>query len=198
MKTMLSLLVALFLAANVHAQDAYCGLSKLFLLPTSSTKEAIIDSIKNYYKIEPLYNRNATTHSKKTEAKELLIYKLQNNNCFQGNNTKIQFEFINNKLVNAFIQTEFARADYYALTDNMTYLRQLLKQNWHREKETKSTSDNLVSTGFVYSKAKDANTKVENILLHFISTKPGKGYGIYLLQLNWINNNSNYIQEIVY
>ena len=200
MKTILSLLVVLF-AVNVYAQqDAYCGLAKLFSLHNGSSKEAIIDSIKSYYNIEPLYNpaKNATISQRKTEAKELLIYKLKNNNCFQGNNTRIQFEFINNKLVNAFIQTEFARADYYALTDNFTALRRALQQNWQREKKIKNTSGDLISTGFIYSKAKDKNTNIENISLHYINTKPGKGYGIYLLQLNWISNSSDNIKEIAY
>jgi len=184
----------------VHAQqDAYCGLTKLFSLHIGLSKEAIIDSVKLNYNIQQLRTSTTTgSNERKNGAREFLIYKLQNNSCLQGNNTSIQFEFINNKLVNAFIQTEFARADYYALNDNFTALRNMLKQNWQREKETKNASDNLMSTGFVYSKSRNESSNIESILLHYINTKPGKGYGIYLLRLNWVNNTVDDTKEIAY
>ena len=111
---------------------------------------------------------------------------------------KQRFEFLNNKLAKAYVQTEFARTDYYQMLDNFNALRNFLKQHLEKEKETKSSSADLISTGFDYSKAKQSTTISDKIALQYISTKPGKGYGIYLLQLNWVNSSNTDIEKIVY
>jgi hypothetical protein len=194
-------LMGFFFIMHANAQEnIYCGLEKAFMLTDGLSKEAVIDSIENNYHITPLDipAGNSTGTDKNSRTKDLLIYKLENNKCFQGNNTKLQFEFINNKLVNAFIETEFARADYYDMLDNFNILRNELRQNWQHEKETKNTSGSLISTGFDYTKAKDAKSIANKISLHYINTKPGFGYGIYLLQLNWINTINSGIETIVY
>jgi hypothetical protein len=201
MKAIMIFLLGFFFIVHANAQEnIYCGLEKVFMLTDGLSKEAIIDSIENNYHITPLdiSKRNSTGSDKNSRTKDLLIYKLENNKCFHGSNTKLQFEFINNKLVNAFIETEFARVDYYDMLDNFNILRNELRQNWQHEKETKNTSGSLISTGFDYTKAKDAKSIANKISLHYINTKPGFGYGIYLLQLNWINTINSGIETIVY
>jgi len=202
MKTIIIFLIGFFFIIDAEAQEnIYCGLEKVFMLNNGLSKEAVIDSIKNNYHITPfniIAGNSEATDNKNSSTQNLLIYKIQNNECFHGSNTKLQFEFINNKLVKAFIETEFARVDYYDMLDNFNVLRNELRQNWQHEKETKSTSGTLISTGFDYSKAKDTKSIADRISLHYINTKPGNGYGIYLLQLNWINTTNAGIETIVY
>lgn len=203
MKTILVLLIAVLFSCGGMAQlSSSCVFESLFTLKEGISKEAVADSIKNIYGLQPLNSRAQdniihTGNSNKI-SKELLIYSTETMECFKGNNSKLYFEFINNRLSKACIQTEFARADYYEMLDNFNALRSILKPRWEHEKEIKSSLDNLVSTGYDYSKAKQAKSKAENLSLQYIHTKPDKGYGIYLLQLSWINNSKKGIETIVY
>lgn len=201
MKTILTLLIAVLFSCGGMAQlSSPCVFESLFNLKEGVSKEAVADSIKNIYGLQPLNSsaQDNITNSgtSNTVSKKFLIYSTETMECFKGNNGKLYFEFINNRLSKAYIQTEFARADYYEMLDNFNALRSIIKPRWEREKEIKRSLDNLVSTGYDYSKAKQA--KADNLSLQYIHSKPDKGYGIYLLQLSWINSNKAGIEAIVY
>ncbi|QEC67753.1 hypothetical protein FRZ67_10765 [Panacibacter ginsenosidivorans] len=195
MKTILILFITAFLGINASAQqDGYCGLERLFALNKNLSKEAIADSVKNIYGAEAL-NINTAGNS---APKELLIYHIRNSECFNGNNIRLRFEFLNNKLVKAYMQTEFARTDYYQMLDNFNALRNFLRLHWEKEKEIKFSSTDLISTGFDFTKPKQSITISDKIALQYINTRPDKGYGIYLLRLSWVNSNNADIENIVY
>ena len=195
MKTVFALFITTCLGLSAWAQkDGYCGLERLFALKNNLSKEAVADSVKNIYGAEAL-NVSVLNNA---EQKESLIYSVNRSECLNGNSVRIKFEFLNNKLVKAYMQTEFARADYYPMLDNFNLLRNFIKQHWEKEKETKFFSADLVSTGFEYNKPKQSAFISDKISLQYINTKPDKGYGIYLLQINWINSSNADIENIVY
>jgi hypothetical protein len=204
MKTIFTLIIGVLYSAIAFAQqNNSCGFERLFNLKEGFSKEAVIDSISN---IEGFTLLNTTAQQKKsanattskTAVKEMLIYSIDAAQCFRGINSKLQLEFTEGKLSKAYIQTTFASADYYEMLDNFTALRNNIKPGWEREKEIKASSGNLVSTGFDYSKAKQSNLKTDKISLQYIHTKPGNSYGIYLLQLSWINIANTGVETIVY
>lgn len=188
MKTILSLLAFILFSCSSMAQEiSTCIFDRLFSLKEGLSKEAVTDSIRNMYNIDPV-NSNGSA----------LIYKAGAIACFKGSGIRLQFEFVNNTLRKAFIQTEFARADYYEMLDNFNALRNMIKPGWVHEKEIKYAMDNLVSTGYDYSKARQVKSQADKISLQYISTKPDKGYGIYLLKLSWINSSATGIESIAY
>lgn len=192
MKTILTLLInALFSCAAMAQQNASCAFERLFNLQEGLSKEALTDSMRSIYHLDPVKAGSNNTSS-------LLIYKMETIPCFKGSGSKLQFEFVNNKLHSAYMQTEFARADYYEMLDSFNALRSTIRLGWEHEKEIKYVMDNLVSTGYNYSKAKHVKSKTEKISLHYISTKPDKGFGVYLLQLSWINSSTAGIESIAY
>ncbi|CAN5550808.1 hypothetical protein BH10BAC2_BH10BAC2_40490 [soil metagenome] len=192
MKTILSLLIfILFGCGSIAQQNASYAFERLFNLKEGLSKEAVADSITNIYNLDPV-------SAGRNNSSSILIYKTETIACFKGSGSKLQFEFINNKLYKAYIQTEFARADYYEMLDNFNALRSMIKPGWEHEKEIKYAMDNLVSTGYDYSKAKQTKSKTDKISLQYINTKPDKGFGIYLLQLSWINSSHGGIESIVY
>ena len=203
MKTVCFFFVSLLACIAVKAQTTnYCGLEKLFTINSGISKQAVIDSIKKNYALY-LLNDNIINIPEKAgknidDNMEVVIYKIKNSDCFRGDNSKLQFEFVNDKLVKAFIETKFARSDYYDMIDNFNSLRSLLKQEWKHEKQIKTMSGNLVNTGFDYSKAITTGATAEKISLHYINTKPDKGYGVYLLELDWVNTTNNNLESIAY
>jgi hypothetical protein len=195
MKTILTFFIATVLGISAWAQkDGNCGLERLFALKNDLSKEVVADSVITIYGTEAL-NISVAGNSGQ---KDILIYSIKNNECFKGNNVRLRFEFLNNKLVKAYMQTEFARADYYQMLDNFNALRNFLKQHLEKEKETRLSSTDLISTGFDYSKVRQSTTISDKIALRYINTKPDKGYGIYLLQLSWVNSSDAGIENIVY
>jgi hypothetical protein len=203
MKTVFLLLSCLICSYCAPAQlNVSCAPERLFSLREGLSKEAVADSIKSMYNIvssNSYIQRAAETgRSANTAIKETVIYTIKAGACINGTNGKLQFEYVNNKLQKAYLQTIFARADYYDMLDSFNILRNMIKPGWEREKEFKQSADNLVSTGYDYSKAKQSKSKTEKISLQYISTKPGKGYGIYLLQLTWVNTGNSGFETIVY
>jgi hypothetical protein len=204
MKTILTLIIGFLYSAIAFAQqNNSCGFERLFNLKEGLSKEAVKDSVSN---IQGFTLLNTTAPQKKpvnaitgkTGLKEMLIYSIDAAQCLNGVNSKLQLEFTEGKLSKAYIQTAFASTDYYEMFDNFTALRNSIKPGWEREKEIKASSGNLVSTGFDYSKAKKNNLKADKITLQYIHTKPGNGYGIYLLQLSWINTANTGVETIAY
>lgn len=203
MKTVFTLLFGFLYSAGVFAQqNAGCTFERLFNLKTGLSKEVVKDSLSRMHGFTlvstTLQTKASNAVAQKTNSKEILVYRIDAGECFNGANSKLQLEFAEDKLNKALIQTEFARADYYDMLDNFTALRNKIKPGWEREKEIKATSGNLVSSGFDYSKAKQPNHKTEKVSLQYIHTKPAEGYGIYLLQLSWINPTGAAIETISY
>lgn len=191
MKTTLYIFVFFIFSKAVQAQQTdFCGLQKLLSINSQLSEKAVEDSL-NKMGFQKVSVNNSTQ-------KSILVYTLKNIECLNNNHFTIQFEFLNNKIIKAQAQTEFPRTDQYEMMESFNKLRSYLKQKWEKEKEAKSSSADLVSNGFNYSKAKDENLTSDKITLQYINTKPGKGYGVYLLRLTWLGSNANNVEQIFY
>jgi len=202
MKTVF-LLLCLICSYCAGAQlNTSCALERLFSLKEGLSKEAVADSIKSIYSTVPsnsYIQRNAGTGRNVNSAiKETVIYTIKAAPCINGADAQLQFEYVNNKLQKAYLQTVFVRADYYDMLDNFNAFRNIIKPGWEREKEFKQSAGNLVSTGYDYSRARQSKSQTDRISLQYICTKPGKGYGTYLLQLTWVNADNSGFEAIVY
>lgn len=192
MKTTLYVFVFFLFSQVAQAQqNDFCGLQKLLSINSQLSEKAVEDSINKTGTFQKVSFNN--TNPQKT----LLVYTAKNIDCFNGHVT-LKFEFTNDKLVNAQAETEFARTDQYELMDQVNKLRSFLKQNWEKEKEAKSSSTDLISNGYNYSKPKNQLLTSDKISLQYINTKQGKGYGVYLLRLSWLGSNAANLEQILY
>ncbi|MEP6844428.1 MAG: hypothetical protein ABI861_00420 [Panacibacter sp.] len=187
MKTILILLIGFFCSYNIVAQQSSsCSFDRLFNLKKGLSKHTVVDSVKNIYGLAP----------NNTSIKEQLIYDTKDIQCLNVGTSIIQFDFKNDKLEKAYIQSNFARADYYQMLDDVNALRNIIKTTYLREKEQKFSSGSLVANGYDFTKPNKVSA--DKISLRYINTKPDKGYGVYLLQVLWIHTGNDGIETIMY
>lgn len=157
-----------------------CSFAQLYTLKTVMNKDAALQLLQRL-------DMQMLT-DEKTGQSETIIYNPVNTSCFSGRNTKLQLEFVNNKLTQAFISTEYAKPDYDAMMKNFYVLRNAVKQQWSVEKEIDLPVENTYCKGFDYSNDAKNKSASQTISLQYFDATTDEQNAIYMLEIVFVNS----------
>lgn len=156
-----------------------CSFAPLYALKTTMGKNEALQLLQQL-QLQMLSDE-------KNNQNETIIYKPGNTNCFGGRNTKLQLEFINNKLTEAYFSTEYAKPDYAAMIDNFNALRNAVKQKWAIENAVDLPVENTNCKGFDYSNDKKNRSASQTISLQYFDATTEEQNAVYMLELVFVN-----------
>lgn len=180
MKRLPAFIFFVFISSLVIAQEnTVCNIDNLYALKTGMTKEAVSQLMQQ--------TEQQTLSDEKNTNKEIIIYKPASENCFTGRNTKLQLEFINNKLSCAFISTQYAKPEYNTMMNNLNALRNTMQQLWNNETAFDIPVENTYCKGFDYTNNKKNHNTSQTISLQFFDATADEQNAIYILELVLVN-----------
>ncbi len=130
---------------------------------------------------------------------EVVTYRIDSSQCFQGRNTLVKFEFADGKLFKAYIASSYGKNEFADMMSNFDFLHKEVLKSWKYQKQITISGGSASGMGYIFNKTQDKKAKADMCQLQYVKTDSRNvETEMYKLELLWVNLNNTRMENSRY